>query len=207
MAAPGGEIPTLAEENAILSSYWVDDAHDEYAYLAGTSQAAPHVSAALAILLSTGRFTPTQAVQRLLDTAADVGEKGRDAVFGHGRLDLAAATKGLDAGAATSTTATTGGGGTGGGSGTGTTVGSPGASTTALPLPTLTSPTVAPDQPADSTVATDPNVTVVGSAGTGDDSGSSRTGPLVVGGLVLVAATAGGLWWWRRGRLRPDPSP
>ena len=207
MAAPGGEIPTLGQMNAILSSYWVDDAHDEYAYLAGTSQAAPHVSAAVAILLSTGKFTPTQAVQRLLDTAVDVGEKGRDPVFGFGRLDLAAATKDVNIGSTSSTTTTTGGGGGRGGGTTDTTAGNPGASTTALPLPTLAPPTVVPDQPADPPVADGPNITVVGSAGTGDDDGNSRTVPILIGALILVAATAGGVWWWWWGRLAPDPSP
>ena len=93
IAAPGGELPNLGADGAILSTYWTGAAPNEYAYLAGTSQAAPQVSGALAILLSTGRFTPTQAVQRLLHTAKDIGAPGRDTTFGAGRLDLAAATR------------------------------------------------------------------------------------------------------------------
>jgi subtilisin family serine protease len=95
IAAPGGELPDLGKENAILSTYWGTQGPNEYAYLAGTSQAAPHVAAAVAILLSTGRYTPAQAVQRLLDTAVDIGPPGRDSTFGAGRLDIAAAVRGL----------------------------------------------------------------------------------------------------------------
>jgi subtilisin family serine protease len=96
ISAPGGELPDLGAEGAIFSTYWTGKAPNQYAYLAGTSQAAPQVSAAVAILLSTGRFTPTQAVHRLLDTAKDLGAPGRDPTFGAGRLDLAAATAGLE---------------------------------------------------------------------------------------------------------------
>jgi subtilisin family serine protease len=95
IAAPGGELPDLGADGAILSTYWTGKEPNQYAYLAGTSQAAPHVAAAVALLLSTGRFTPTQAVHRLLDTAKDVGLPGHDTTFGAGRLDLAAATAGL----------------------------------------------------------------------------------------------------------------
>ena len=95
ISAPGGELPTIRAEDAVFSTYWTGREPNQYAFLAGTSQAAPHVSAAVAILLSTGRFTPAQAVQRLLDTAADIGSPGRDSTFGAGRLDLGAALAGL----------------------------------------------------------------------------------------------------------------
>jgi subtilisin family serine protease len=97
ISAPGGELPNLGADGAILSTYWTGKEPNQYAYLAGTSQAAPQVSAAVAILLSTGHFTPSQAVRRLLETAKDVGAPGRDPTFGTGRLDLAAATAGVEA--------------------------------------------------------------------------------------------------------------
>lgn len=53
------------------------------------------MAGAVAVLLSTGRFTPRQAVDRILGTAKDVGPAGRDATFGAGRLDLAAAVADL----------------------------------------------------------------------------------------------------------------
>jgi subtilisin family serine protease len=56
--------------------------------------AAPHVSGAAAILLSVG-LSPQQTVDRLLATARDIGPAGDDSTFGHGLLDIAAATAGF----------------------------------------------------------------------------------------------------------------
>jgi subtilisin family serine protease len=92
MAAPGGETPDLEREGAILSTY----TDGGYAWIAGTSQAAPHVSAAVAVLLELG-LSPQEAVDRLLTTAVDLGARGRDSTFGAGRLDLARAVEGLAA--------------------------------------------------------------------------------------------------------------
>jgi subtilisin family serine protease len=94
MAAPGGEQPALGNAGAILSTFWVDGQHDQYAYDCGTSMAAPHVAGAVAVLLGLG-LTPQQAVDRVLSTAKDIGAPGHDDTFGAGRLDLAAATAGL----------------------------------------------------------------------------------------------------------------
>jgi len=97
VAAPGGEGETGPSDCAtggtprgVLSTYWVDGVPNQYACLAGTSMASAHVSGALAVLLSTG-LSPQGAIDRLLDAAVDLGAPGRDAVFGAGRIDLAAA--------------------------------------------------------------------------------------------------------------------
>lgn len=90
VAAPGGESPDLGPEGAILSTY----KDGGYAWVAGTSQAAPHVSGAVAVLLSLG-LSPQQAVDRVLATAVDLGPAGRDSTFGAGRLDLRRAVDGL----------------------------------------------------------------------------------------------------------------
>jgi subtilisin family serine protease len=95
LAAPGGEAETEASDcglggtpKSVLSAYWSNDtAGSDYACLAGTSMAAPHVSGALSVLLSAG-YAPEAAIQRLIDTATDLGPAGRDASFGHGRIDL-----------------------------------------------------------------------------------------------------------------------
>jgi len=110
LAAPGGDGTDTAEScsqhgepRGILSTYWsTDDTDTAYACLSGTSMAAPHVSGALAVLLSLG-LSPAEAVQRLLDTAVDVGSPGPDELFGAGRLDLAAAVAGGPGGVAVPT--------------------------------------------------------------------------------------------------------
>jgi subtilisin family serine protease len=98
VAAPGGEAETDAADCAtggnprgILSTYWLSGSANEYACLAGTSMAAPHVAGALAVLRSQG-LTAQAAVDRLLGTTRDLGPAGRDPSFGLGLVDLARAT-------------------------------------------------------------------------------------------------------------------
>jgi serine protease len=198
IAAPGGELPNLGREGAILSTYWTGQAPNQYAYLSGTSQAAPLVAGALAVLLSTGRFTNEQAVERLMATAVDIGTDGRDPTFGHGRLDLAAATKGLAAASPTTaapapvpTTA-------------------PPAQPGIFPLPappSLPATTSTSSLPPSGVAA--PAVPAIGSqgddGGTEDDDGPS----LLVGALAVVAALGawGALVAYRNVRRRPGDPP
>jgi serine protease len=62
----------------------------------GTSMAAPHVSAAAALVIASGVLgsnpSPQAVQQRLQATAVDAGVAGYDEVYGYGRLDAAAAT-------------------------------------------------------------------------------------------------------------------
>jgi subtilisin family serine protease len=110
ISAPGGEGETAPSDCAtggtpkgILSAYWVAGHRNEYACLAGTSMAAPHVAGSLAVLLSLGQ-SRQQAIDRLLATAKDLGAPGRDEQFGVGRVDLARA---VGSGPGSSTTSTT----------------------------------------------------------------------------------------------------
>ncbi|MBY0429026.1 MAG: S8 family serine peptidase, partial [Alphaproteobacteria bacterium] len=64
-----------------------------YATVSGTSFAAPQVSGAIAILKQEfPNLTAAQIVSRLLTTATDLGAPGVDAIYGHGLLNLAAAS-------------------------------------------------------------------------------------------------------------------
>jgi subtilisin family serine protease len=104
VAAPGGDgsdtpesCSQRGEPRGVLSTWWsLADPVGGYACLSGTSMAAPHVSGALAVLRGAG-LSPEVAVQRLLDTAVDLGDPGADPIFGAGRIDLAAALAGVEA--------------------------------------------------------------------------------------------------------------
>ena len=62
----------------------------------GTSMAAPHVSAAAALVIASGVLgrnpTPAAVEARLQATAVDAGIPGYDEAYGSGRLDAANAT-------------------------------------------------------------------------------------------------------------------
>lgn len=117
MSAPGGAGGLAPQSEDVFSTYWTSsNKPNEYQWLAGTSMAAPHVAGAAAILRSLG-LSPQQTVDRLLATAKDLGEPGRDNVFGAGRLDVAKAVAGLTPAGGSGT----GGGGAGSGGTAGTT--------------------------------------------------------------------------------------
>ena len=85
-------------------STWCREAGDDrctpgthsYGIADGTSFAAPHVAGAIAVLRSAG-LDADEAVDRLRATARDLDEPGPDPRTGRGLVDLAAATRGLEA--------------------------------------------------------------------------------------------------------------
>lgn len=79
LAAPGVNILTAAPDGA-------------YDFISGTSLASAHVSALAALLLSADPSqTPEQIAELLMQTSNDLGEAGRDDVFGAGVPNAAAA--------------------------------------------------------------------------------------------------------------------
>ncbi len=66
-----------------------------YFYFEGTSQAAPHVAAAAAMLISQGITSPSAVRKALYDSAQDLGAGGRDDRYGFGLVRPAEALKGL----------------------------------------------------------------------------------------------------------------
>jgi subtilisin len=85
----GPEVDIAAPGASVCSTH-----PDGHTVLDGTSMASPHVAGAMAQLLSTG-YTPSEARQRLLDTAEDLERS--DSQQGAGLVDVAAAL-GYDSG-------------------------------------------------------------------------------------------------------------
>ncbi|CAM4060257.1 S8 family serine peptidase [Deinococcus frigens] len=106
LSAPGGTDPLQAPstfnggifngkpfQDLVLSTSW-DYAKNQPTYEAeaGTSQAAPQVSALAALLLSKGvTGDAASTLARLNATATDLGAAGRDPLFGFGMINAAAA--------------------------------------------------------------------------------------------------------------------
>jgi subtilisin family serine protease len=90
-----GVYPQLVAPGVKIYSTSLDGS---YSRTTGTSLAAPHVSGALALLLSAyPDLTVEQQEQALLITAIDIGDPGPDEIFGYGRLDVLAAYLWLNA--------------------------------------------------------------------------------------------------------------
>jgi len=205
VAAPGGEPETQASDcstggapKGVLSTYWIAGQVNQYACVAGTSMATPHVSGALAVLLSTG-LSPQAAIDRLLATAKDLGPAGRDDSFGYGRIDLAKAVG--DRTTSTTTRPTTG-----------TTTKAPPTSgalgtapTTAVAVPTTSGPNdpSAPPSPGAPTVSL-PTLSAAAPFGTAPAGAEDLPVWLVVVAIVAIVGAAAGTAFtgWRL--ARPD---
>lgn len=95
IAAPGGD---AMENNPIYSTvqnngHFKNDNGNAYGYMQGTSMAAPVVTGSVALLMGAyPHLTSQQIVEIIFKTATDLGEAGVDETFGHGLLNLEAAT-------------------------------------------------------------------------------------------------------------------
>ena len=71
---------------------------DSITTVQGTSFAAPVVSAAIAVIRQAWDYLPAEQITEILfETAADLGATGVDEIYGHGMLDLEAATRPIGA--------------------------------------------------------------------------------------------------------------
>ncbi len=90
LMAPGG-IGGGTPARDVLSTIWKSGALNQYAALAGTSMAAPHVTGAVALLLAQG-YGQQAVVDRLLGTADPNVSCGLNSPTCAGRLDVTRAT-------------------------------------------------------------------------------------------------------------------
>lgn len=82
IAAPGTDILSAVNQDDMMG------------VMSGTSMAAPVVTGSVAFLMGAYPYmTPQEVVSLIFETADDLGDPGVDAVFGHGRLNLNAATE------------------------------------------------------------------------------------------------------------------
>lgn len=101
LVAPGGDLSK--DENGdgyadgILQET-IEGGAWTYTFWEGTSMAAPHVSAAAALLISAGASGPDEVYRLLTTTARDGGSSGYDTSYGYGRVDAAAALGALGSG-------------------------------------------------------------------------------------------------------------
>lgn len=87
----GAAVDVVAPGDLIYSTYHqLDNIFGGYMYLSGTSMATPHVSGLAGLALSLDpSLTPAEVLDVLQRGADDLGEPGRDAEFGSGRINAA----------------------------------------------------------------------------------------------------------------------
>lgn len=74
----------------------ITDKADDYEVLSGTSMATPHAVGVVALVWSAAPAATAADVRKaLMTTAADLGDKGFDTIYGNGLLDALAAAKSL----------------------------------------------------------------------------------------------------------------
>jgi serine protease len=101
---PSGEIWQQTFEPDFSDTFLLPLAHygaprfDVFAYLPfqGTSQATAHVSGVAALLMQQGMVDPAAIEKALELSATDLGDSGRDPLFGFGLIDARRALSGLD---------------------------------------------------------------------------------------------------------------
>lgn len=94
VCAPGGNPSSSYDGNPrhwIYSTYWRGSGRSYYS-VTGTSQACPHIAGVAALIWSVNASLSNDEVAGFItNTAVDLGTPGWDEIFGHGRVDAAAA--------------------------------------------------------------------------------------------------------------------
>lgn len=96
LSAPGGDDENADGYSYILSAY--NSSATSYAFMAGTSMATPAATGLGGLLASLGVATADELRSLMAATADDLGPAGRDAEFGHGRINAYAAVQAVSAG-------------------------------------------------------------------------------------------------------------
>lgn len=83
----GNFVSVAAPGNSIYSTW--NTAEDAYSYLSGTSMATPFVTGLIAYMLSfDNTLTPDQIRTIIEESATDLGQEGRDSIYGHGMVNV-----------------------------------------------------------------------------------------------------------------------
>ena len=84
----GTQVAVAAPGASIYSTYWNSGAGSTYAYMSGTSMAAPHVAGLAALLFGQDGTRSNATVRSIIEgTADDLGDAGWDQYYGYGRIN------------------------------------------------------------------------------------------------------------------------
>ncbi|WP_234340205.1 S8 family peptidase [Gorillibacterium timonense] len=97
----GSYIDVAAPGVNIASTY----TNNQYASLSGTSMASPHVAALAALIRSVNpKLTNKEVMDIMRNTAADIGDTGKDNYYGYGQIDVYRALEAAASGTSTAAT-------------------------------------------------------------------------------------------------------
>ncbi len=85
----GPEIDICAPGDKVFSTFWDSHKGSSYCDMSGTSMASPMVAGLAGLLLSNNPKLNDESVRQIIESSAkDLGDKGWDPKYGHGRIDI-----------------------------------------------------------------------------------------------------------------------